>query len=47
MVCKTKRQKFALSAIIFSGLTTNVHAVEDKEDIFSLEPVHKMNAKVL
>ena len=43
MVCKTKRQKFALSAILFSGLTTNVPAAQDNEDIFSLEPVHKMN----
>lgn len=43
MGSKNKGQKFAVSAIFFSGLTTCVSAVQEDEDIFSLEPVHKMN----
>src|SRR5210317_835704 len=53
MKCKTgevllmgsekKGQKFAISALLISGLSSAVSATQNDEDIFSLEPVHKMN----
>ena len=40
---RIKSKAFALSAIFLTGVSSSISAENDNDDIFSLEPIHKMN----